>query len=66
MLGFTTEANATAVSESETARLVLSARPRGDFTTLVSIGIERLSTLTPRQIEAGPDEDYSVMEIEVR
>jgi len=65
VLGFSTEGGSAALAAAETTKIVLSTRPRGDLTTLVSIPTSRLKRFGIRLVEAGPGRSYFVVDAEL-
>jgi len=66
VLGFSTEAGSAVLAAAETTKVMISARPRGDLTTLVLIPTLRLARLGIRLVEAGPGRRYFVLDVELQ
>ena len=66
LLGFSTEAGADAVVSNGAKQVVLSARPRGNLTTLLAVSIVKVNRVTSRLIEASATARYSVLDLQLK
>lgn len=66
LLGFSTETGADAVVSNVANKVVLSARPRGNLTTLLAVSIMKINRVTSRLIEASATARYSVLDLQIK
>lgn len=65
LLGFTAEATASAAASGTVKTIALSARPRGDLTTLLAISVSKVKAMSYRAVETGPADTYSVIDLDL-
>jgi hypothetical protein len=66
LLGFATESGAATVASDALKQVTLSARPRGNLTTLLAVSIVKINRVASRLVEASATTHYLVLDLDLK